>query len=525
MKNLVVLFFLYVHTFFGQITVVDWSTIRSGCVGTVNTSNTPNAVVTISGTNLTNVGRPATATSPAGSCSTSSPYYLTATGGANWNMTGLGLAVDWANATSNVVIDVVFTVPVCADLSFILHDLNGDSGSFPFEDKITVVGYDQNSTPIPITAANYLWSTCGGGDCSGATMAVGGAGGAGQSNMRIGRGTNGCFGTNVYGCSSNRVTFTLKSPIAPRKIKRVTITYSCAKNAPDVNAYFTGSNPAFQNIVISNITAIAPPTVSIATPVCNTNSTTVNLIGSASGTISPTYAWSTSTGTINSGSGLLTANVKSPGTFTLTATNNTGCSNTATVALTPLLCNLLPIELTKFTSSRNANTVNIEWQTTIEKNNDYFILERSIDGINFNEIQKIKAIGNASKSTNYFAIDENPSSEVSYYRLTQVDFNGQYKQSNIVSIDDDNSRVSVSQISPNPTSSNIDFMFFAPIKGELSYDIIDLTGRVLISNKEIIDAGKSKQTVYLEELPHGIYFLKVNFERSNFVSTSKIFKN
>ena len=145
--------------------------------------------------------------------------------------------------------------------------------------------------------------------------------------------------------------------------------------------------------------------------------------------------------------------------------------------------------------------------------------------INRNEIQKIKAIGNASKSTNYFAIDENPSSEVSYYRLTQVDFNGQYKQSNIVSIDDDNSRVSVSQISPNPTSSNIDFMFFAPIKGELSYDIIDLTGRVLISNKEIIDAGKSKQTVYLEELPHGIYFLKVNFERSNFVSTSKIFKN
>lgn len=530
MKKLTVFFFSIANLFYGQTTVVDWSTLKSGCVGTANTSNTPNAVVTITGTNLTAVGRPASATNPTGSCSTSSPYYLTGTGSTNWNMAGLGLAVDWANATSNVIIDVVFTEPVCADLSFILHDLNGDSGSFPFEDKITVVGYDQNSTLIPITAANYVWSTCSGGDCSGANMAIGGAGGAGQSNIRVGRGTNGCFGTNVYGCSSNRVTFTLKSPTAPNKIKRVTITYSCAKNAPDVNAYFTGTNPAFQNIVISNVTAKLPPTVSLST-LCSGSGTSPVVQAVVTGTAgAPTYLWTGGTG-ISSSTALTTSVNAAPSTnttYTFTATNgapSAGCTQTAAIQVTAVNCSLLPIELISFNAIRKTNTVKLNWQTASEKNNDYFTVERSFDGINFEEIKKVKGAGNSYEVKNYNTNDESPSNELSYYRLKQTDFNGQFKYSNIVSIDADISKAMVSHIAPNPTTSGINFDFYSPVKGELVYEVADLTGRVIISKSEMMEVGNAKVSAALDEIPDGIYFLKVSFEKTNFVSINKIFKN
>lgn len=83
----------------------------------------------------------------------------------------------------------------------------------------------------------------------------------------------------------------------------------------------------------------------------------------------------------------------------------------------------------------------------------------------------------------------------------------------------------MAHLAPNPTNSNIGFDFYAPTKGELNYNITDLTGRVLISNTELIDEGNSKINTSLYDLPNGIYFLKVTFDKANFVSINKVFKN
>ncbi len=148
-----------------------------------------------------------------------------------------------------------------------------------------------------------------------------------------------------------------------------------------------------------------------------------------------------------------------------------------------------------------------------------------MDGLNFEEIKKIKGAGDSYKVLSYDVIDDNPLDELSYYRLKQTDFNGQFKYSDIVSVDVENSRTKISHIIPNPTSSDIGFECYTPIKGELNYNITDLTGRVLISNTELIDEGNSKINTSLHDLPNGIYFLKVIFDKTNFVSINKVFKN
>ncbi len=517
MKKLIVFFFSIANLFYGQTTVVNWATIVNNATGVVNTSSTPNAVVTISGSGFSTT-------------SGASPRYNTG-GSGNWGMNGLGLGVNWSNLTTSVTIDIAFTIPVCGDLSFIVHDLNGDYGSFPFEDKIIVNGYDQNSTLIPVNATNYSWTSCSGGTCGGIALYTAGAGGAGQSNMKLGRGTNGCSVPNVYGCSSNQTTFTLKSPTAPNKIKRVTIVYTSGKgSSPDVNGYITGGDPAYQNIVISNVTAKMPPTVNLSTG-CTAGASLPVIQAVVTGTTgSPTYLWTGGTG-ISSSTALTTSVNAAPSTnttYTFTATNgapSAGCTQTAAIQVNAVNCSLLPIELISFNANRKSGIVNLNWKTASEKNNDYFSVERSLDGFNFEEIEKIKGAADSYKILSYDAIDENPLNEISYYRLKQVDFNGQMRYSDIVSVDADNSKATIGNIAPNPTASSVNFDFYTSVTGELNYEIMDLTGRVLISKSQLLENGYTKLSVLMNDLPNGIYFLKATFDKTSLVSVNKIIKN
>lgn len=189
------------------------------------------------------------------------------------------------------------------------------------------------------------------------------------------------------------------------------------------------------------------------------------------------------------------------------------------------VCSVLPIELLSFNAKRQKNNIAINWQTASEKNNDYYTIERSLDGINFEEIKRVKGAGNSFEMKNYHINDENPRSELSYYRLKQTDFNGQYKYSDIVSVESDDSKVYMSNVYPNPTSNNIEFDFYTPFKGELAYEITDYTGRVLISKSQLLEIGHSKINTLMDELLSGIYFLKTTFDKTNLVSVNKIVKN
>ncbi len=83
----------------------------------------------------------------------------------------------------------------------------------------------------------------------------------------------------------------------------------------------------------------------------------------------------------------------------------------------------LPVELVSFTAQCSKNSVDVKWKTASETNADYFILERSLDGTNFETIAQITAQGNSNNLTNYFKTDALASS-LSYYRLSQYDFDG-----------------------------------------------------------------------------------------------------
>ena len=85
---------------------------------------------------------------------------------------------------------------------------------------------------------------------------------------------------------------------------------------------------------------------------------------------------------------------------------------------------VLPIELSYFAGSSQESYNLLKWQTITEINNDYFIIEKSLDAQNWFDLAKIKSAGNSLITKNYEYSDRSITSYLTYYRLKQVDYNG-----------------------------------------------------------------------------------------------------
>ncbi|MDA3866639.1 MAG: T9SS type A sorting domain-containing protein, partial [Salinivirgaceae bacterium] len=96
----------------------------------------------------------------------------------------------------------------------------------------------------------------------------------------------------------------------------------------------------------------------------------------------------------------------------------------------------LPITLLNFDAQAKDNsTVDIRWTTATEQDNDYFVVEKSRDGVVFTKVAQIKGAGNSATSINYHTTDNQPYDGISYYRLRQVDFDGEQELFPMVAVE------------------------------------------------------------------------------------------
>ena len=94
----------------------------------------------------------------------------------------------------------------------------------------------------------------------------------------------------------------------------------------------------------------------------------------------------------------------------------------------------LPVEIINFNATSDNDHIDLTWSTASENNNDYFTIEKSNDGINFESLANIDGAGNSNTLINYSYIDKNPFEGLNYYRLKQTDFNGNFIYSNVVAL-------------------------------------------------------------------------------------------
>ncbi|MBK8341356.1 MAG: hypothetical protein IPK99_15840 [Flavobacteriales bacterium] len=95
-------------------------------------------------------------------------------------------------------------------------------------------------------------------------------------------------------------------------------------------------------------------------------------------------------------------------------------------------CTVLPMELISLTAVSNTDHILLEWITASETNTDLFILDRSADGAQFTEIGRVPAAGNSQSTLHYAHRDEAPLIGLNYYRLSEVDRDGNLRRSSTV---------------------------------------------------------------------------------------------
>lgn len=173
----------------------------------------------------------------------------------------------------------------------------------------------------------------------------------------------------------------------------------------------------------------------------------------------------------------------------------------------------LPIELLNFDATVIDNKyVQCDWKTGSENNNDYFEVERSADGLNWGPVDKISGTGNSSSLSNYSINDSTPYSGVSYYRLKQVDFNGQfsYSQTRSVVLKIDNKLL----LYPNP--ANIIIRVEGPLKEINNISVYNMLGQDL-TNQISFSLNNNIATLELTSLSAGYYCIKTLTQTITFV--------
>lgn len=170
----------------------------------------------------------------------------------------------------------------------------------------------------------------------------------------------------------------------------------------------------------------------------------------------------------------------------------------------------LPVELLTFKASTEDNRVNLNWATASEINNDYFTVERSRDRKSWEKLSSIRGAGNSSITINYSDVDNDPLPAISFYRLKQTDFDGQYHYSREVSVDiSDLAERSRIIIYPNPFDNYLEIELQEKSQDELLFTVTDIIGNnVFYAN--LVSESSLYKIILPETISEGVYFLHVN---------------
>ncbi|HVE60572.1 MAG TPA: T9SS type A sorting domain-containing protein [Chitinophagaceae bacterium] len=265
-----------------------------------------------------------------------------------------------------------------------------------------------------------------------------------------------------------------------------------ASNAPVLGAtHFTASCPSV-SVDLSTVTANNKPSGTTLTFHSGFPATPANKLSSITSVIEGTYYASF-----------------------FDATNN--CYSSTRQLVITISCSFtpLPVNLIAFTASLNNNnnkTVSVKWTTATERNVNHFVVEKSYNGINFQNAAVVMAYGNTTSKMNYSYTDNitTVQNELIYYRLRTLDIDGKSELSQVRSIRIDNNNTLQTGLLtyPNPVVSNLEITIPTNWQGKkLSYELINHNGQAA----KRLYIGKSGHTeqINLTHLVPGYYILKL----------------
>jgi len=170
---------------------------------------------------------------------------------------------------------------------------------------------------------------------------------------------------------------------------------------------------------------------------------------------------------------------------------------------------VLPLNIIEFKGWINDNDAILSWKTDQEANTDHFIIERSINGSQYNAIGSVAA-ANAPGIHTYGFTDDNVDAlgaSIVYYRLKQMDIDGHFTYSKVVTLP--LKTASRLMLYPNPATNQVNLTLSVSRKEKIQYFVYDNAGRMVIRQSTEILAGTNSLPIDIGELPAGVYYLNL----------------
>jgi hypothetical protein len=165
---------------------------------------------------------------------------------------------------------------------------------------------------------------------------------------------------------------------------------------------------------------------------------------------------------------------------------------------------VLPVLWQNFTATEQKNeTVSVAWEVSQQINDKGYYVERSADGINWNQLGFVASSGNSEGTAQYFFTDESPASGKNYYRISEVDMDGKENYSEIRTANIDNNSATTVSVWPNPATDVIHVQ-----TNNETYSIARIynqSGALIGETK--IQAGVN--TINVSNLSFGVYIINI----------------
>lgn len=176
----------------------------------------------------------------------------------------------------------------------------------------------------------------------------------------------------------------------------------------------------------------------------------------------------------------------------------------------------LPVEFLSFTAkAQDDNTVRLEWATVWEEDNEYFTVERSMDGANFEALGTRAGAGTTIERQNYDWTDESPLPGINYYRIKQTDFDGAFSYSDVASVRMNGVLGQEMRIFPNPAEAQVRISLPSVGKsGTATVRVFNHVGQAVLSQEQSTEGQLLE--IDTSSLPSGVYTLQVQAGARNY---------
>ncbi|MEM8887555.1 MAG: T9SS type A sorting domain-containing protein [Bacteroidota bacterium] len=186
-----------------------------------------------------------------------------------------------------------------------------------------------------------------------------------------------------------------------------------------------------------------------------------------------------------------------------------------TASISNFTVTVFPVELSHFSVSLQEGNAVLDWTTASELNNDYFQVERAGEDRLFLPIGQISGAGNSSSSLDYQFIDENPLEGSNYYRLRQVDFNGEFEIFQTIEVSFDSEGVLSFRSQYSPQEDLLSIWIANPGKEVYHTEVLSLSGQLVFSKEGNSALESESLQIPLSHTSAGMYLIRLRSENGN----------